>query len=418
MTPAPLTITAENATKTYGQTETLSSTAFTTSGLVNSDSVSSVSESSTGAAATADVAGSPYAIIASSAVGSGLANYTITYVNGSLTVNPAPLTITADSTTKTYGQTLTFTNSAFTTSGLVNGDAVSSVTESSTGAAATAVVAGSPYAIIASSAVGSGLANYTITYVNGSLTVTPAPLTITADNVTKTYGQTETFGGTDFTTSGLVNGDLVTSVSESSTGAAATAIVAGSPYAIIASSAVGSGLANYTISYVNGSLTVIKASPTITTTPSQSNVTLSTSSVTLKDTAVLSSGYNESGSITFTLYLGSKLEDTETVSVSGNGSYTVSTGYTLPTIGKVTGTYQWDASYSGDANNNGFSDNNAANRAGNSQPGKPDDHHNSQPDHRAAGNRDVPDRHGHARRRSEPDRHDHLHALCQGSTRT
>ena len=49
--------------------------------------MSSVSLSSTGAAATATVSGSPYAIIASGAVGSGLGNYTITYVNGSLTVN-------------------------------------------------------------------------------------------------------------------------------------------------------------------------------------------------------------------------------------------------------------------------------------------------------------------------------------------
>ncbi len=64
-----------------------------------------------------------------------------------------------------------------------------------------------------SSAVGSGLANYTITYANGSLTVTPAPLTITANNTTKTYGQTETFASTEFTTSGLVNSDAVSSVS-------------------------------------------------------------------------------------------------------------------------------------------------------------------------------------------------------------
>ena len=105
---------------------------------------------------------------------------------------------------------------------------------------------------------------------------------------------------------------------------------------------------------------VSPASPTITTTPSVTAVTLGTSSVTLKDTAVLSGGYYETGSITFTLYLGSTLVDTETVSVSGNGSYTTPTGYTLPTTGTVTGTYQWDASYSGDTNNNSASENNAA----------------------------------------------------------
>ena len=44
--------------------------------------------------------------------------------------------------------------------------------------------------------------------------------------------------------------------------------------------------------------------------------------------------------------------DTETVAVTGNGTYTTPTGYTLPTTGTVTGTYQWDATYSGDTNNN------------------------------------------------------------------
>ena len=77
--------------------------------------------------------------------------------------------------------------------------------------------------------------------------------------------------------------------------------------------------------------------------------------------------------------------DTETVTVNGNGTYTTPTGFTLPTTGTVTGTYQWDASYSGDTNNNTASDNNAADRAGDGQPGQPDDHHHPQPDHGHAG---------------------------------
>ena len=43
---------------------------------------------------------------------------------------------------------------------------------------------------------------------------------------------------------------------------------------------------------------------------------------------------------------------TETVTVSGNGTYTTPIGFTLPTSGTVIGTYQWVATYSGDANNN------------------------------------------------------------------
>ena len=43
------------------------------------------------------------------------------------------------------------------------------------------------------------------------MTVTPATLTltVTANSATKTYGDTVTFAGTEFTTGGLVNGDSV-----------------------------------------------------------------------------------------------------------------------------------------------------------------------------------------------------------------
>ena len=72
------------------------STEFTAAGLVNGDTVTSVTLTSAGAAATATVAGSPYAIIARPAVGTGLGNYTISYVDAPrLTVNRKALTITA-----------------------------------------------------------------------------------------------------------------------------------------------------------------------------------------------------------------------------------------------------------------------------------------------------------------------------------
>src|SRR4029077_15723106 len=91
-------------------------------------------------------------------------------------------------------------------------------------------------------------------------------------------------------------------------------------------------------------VTVSKGGPSIVTTPSVTTVTLGTSSVTLNDTAALSGGYHETGTITFTLYQGSTLLDTETVPVNGNGTYSTLVGYTLPTTGTVTGTYQWNSS--------------------------------------------------------------------------
>ena len=262
ITPAPLTVTAANISKSYGQTAT--PTAYTTAGLVGGDTIGSVTETSPGQPAAASVAGSPYAITPSAATGGSFVpgNYTIGYVNGALTVIPVALTVTASGVTKNYGQAPTL--SAFTAAGLVNGDTIGSVTETSPGQPATASVAGSPYAITPSAATGGSFVpgNYTIGYVNGVLTVIPGVLTVTAADVTKIYGQTPTLNA--FNTSGLINGDTVTGVTETSAGQPATASVAGSPYAITPSAATGNFVpANYTIAYVNGVLKVITAPLTI-----------------------------------------------------------------------------------------------------------------------------------------------------------
>jgi hypothetical protein len=258
--PAGLTITANNRAKTYGDAVTFAGTEFTATGLVGSDTVTSVTLASTGAAASATVAGSPYTIVPSAAVGTGLSNYTITYVNSTLTVNPKALTITANNRAKTYGDAVTFAGTEFTATGLVNADTATSVTLTSTGAGAAAAVG--TYPIVPSAAVGTGLANYTITYVNGTLTVDPKALTITADNRAKTYGDVVTFAGTEFTATGLIGTDNVTSVTLASTGTAATA--AAGTHAIVASEAAGTGLDNYAITYLDGTLTVNTRALTIT----------------------------------------------------------------------------------------------------------------------------------------------------------
>jgi hypothetical protein len=239
-----------------------SGAAFTETGLVTThgDTITGVSESSTGAPVSAAVGN--YNIVASAATGTDLDNYTISYVNGTLTVNPATLTITANNASKTYGTLASFSGTAFTETGLVtaNGDTITGVTETSTGAATSAAVGS--YDIVASAATGTGLGNYTIGYINGTLTVNKAILTITANSASKTYGTLATFSGTAFTETGLANGDTITGVTETSTGAPAAA-TAGS-YDIVASAATGTGLDDYTIRYVNGTLTVNKAALTVT----------------------------------------------------------------------------------------------------------------------------------------------------------
>ena len=81
--------------------------------------------------------------------------------------------------------------------------------------------------------------------------------------------------------------------------------------------------------------------------------------VPLTDSAVLSGGSNPTGTITFTLVApGGSTVDTESVTVNGNGTYKTPVGYTIPYHGGLAGIYQWNASYSGDANNDSVSDNN------------------------------------------------------------
>ncbi|MDZ7851444.1 MAG: filamentous hemagglutinin N-terminal domain-containing protein [Halomonas sp.] len=89
ITPAPLTITANDGTKIFGETFHLSPQAFTSEGLVNAETVASVSLTSDGAVATASVDGSPYAITPSDATGGTFSpsNYAITYVDGALFVS-------------------------------------------------------------------------------------------------------------------------------------------------------------------------------------------------------------------------------------------------------------------------------------------------------------------------------------------
>ena len=74
--------------------------------------------------------------------------------------------------------------------GFVNGDSVTSLTtlpSCSTTATSASQVAGSPYV---SSCSGAADANYTISYTPGTMTVSTAPLSITASSGSMTYGGT------------------------------------------------------------------------------------------------------------------------------------------------------------------------------------------------------------------------------------
>ncbi len=94
-----------------------------------------------------------------------------------INVSKAALTVTANNAEKYCGQTITFNGTEFTQIGLVHGDAITSVTISSSGASSSANSTDSD--IIISDAIGTGLTNYNINYVSGTLTVYPLTLDVT-----------------------------------------------------------------------------------------------------------------------------------------------------------------------------------------------------------------------------------------------
>jgi len=167
ITPAPVTVKALDATRTYGSPNPAFD--FTVTGLVNGDT-KSVFTGSPATTATAASSVGAYPITQGSLAPNG--NYTITtFTNGTLTITPAGLTIKIDDKSRFFGQP----NPAFTYTvlGLVNGDPASVVSSVPLGTTATITSPVGSYPITATGTpiVGS---NYTVTSIlNGTLAITP-----------------------------------------------------------------------------------------------------------------------------------------------------------------------------------------------------------------------------------------------------
>src|SRR5208337_2604767 len=199
VTPAPLTVTATNESMTYGGT--VPTLTYTCTGLVNKDTSATFTGSLvTTATSSSDVGDYPITQGTLAATG----NYTIdTFNPGTLTVNTATLTITANNASKVYGAAIPSLSASYR--GFVNGDTVAILTDpvtmTTTATASSSVLPGG-YQITPS---GASAPNYNISYIDGTLTVTPAPLTVTATNESMVYGGTVPV--LTYTYTGLVNND-------------------------------------------------------------------------------------------------------------------------------------------------------------------------------------------------------------------
>ena len=257
---APLTVTAANDGKTYDSLAYSGGNGVGYSGFVNGETSAVLGGTlAYGGSSQGAVNAGGYAITPS---GLSATNYAFNYVDGILTVNKAPLTLSTSAVTKTYDGTPSAAGSAIVTAGtLYGGDSLSggsfAFSDKNAGTNKTVNVSG------VTVNDGNGGNNYTVAYgANTTSTINKAPLTITANNDIRTYSGAAYSGGNGVAYTGLASGETgaVLSGSLSYGGTSQGAVTPGS-YSITAS---GLSSGNYTISYADGTLTVNKAPLTVT----------------------------------------------------------------------------------------------------------------------------------------------------------
>ena len=242
-----------NASRVYGD----ANPAFTysiygfhagdTAGIVNGLSVSTV--------ATATSNAGTYAISASggSAVSASGQAYRFIDAPGTLTVTLRSITVTADNQSRVYGNANPVLTYQVGGSGLVNGDTLS-------GALATPATSASSVGVYGITQGTLGSPNYTISSFTGAnLAVTPRTITVTADAMSRAYGDanpalTYQVGG-----AGLVNGDTLSGALATSATSASSVGMYGITQGTLAASS------NYAFAFVGANLTVTPAAARVPT---------------------------------------------------------------------------------------------------------------------------------------------------------
>lgn len=172
------------------------------------------------------------------------------------------VSVTANAISKAYDGTATFVTPTYTSTGLVDASLYGNVFTQDTLSGALAVpTAGKnvgSYAITQGTLAGP--AGYAFNYTGANAAVTPASVTVKANDQAKVVGQTFAFAGTEFTAIGLAAGESIASATLASAGAPAGAVIGSYPITI--SGAVGGTgfiAGNYSLSYMDGNMTVSTA---------------------------------------------------------------------------------------------------------------------------------------------------------------
>src|SRR5271157_3659322 len=275
------------------------------------------------------------------AIYSGDTNYSANTTFITQTVSKAHLTVTADNQSRTYGQDNP--NLTYTLSGFVNGDTSSVV--SGTPVPSTAASAASPVGTYAITVDVTGLsaANYDFTGQAATLSVSPAHLTVTADNQTKIQGNPNPT--LTYTLSGFVNGDTSSVVSGAAT-LSTTATTSSPPGSYPITVGVGSlAAANYDFPAANlipGTLTIVAQTGVLVAVNPNTNPSTYGQAVTFSVTvSPTTAGPTPTGSVQF------QADGTN----FGSAVTLVNGAATSPAISALTaGEHTITAIYSGDSN--------------------------------------------------------------------
>ena len=244
ITPARLTITANDGTRTYGAPNPSFTARY--SGFMNTDAPASLSGTLTFSTPATDA--SPVGSYPITPAGVSSPNYTIVFGPGTLAVTAAPLTVTADRETKVYGSS----DPALTyhVNGLQLSDTAAAVLTGALAREAGEAVGSYP---VHQGTLATATANYTLTFVDGALSVTRKPASVTPAAASKTYGAAD--AALTGTLSGFLAGDGIAAAYARTKGETVSTV----PYTISAALAPAAALANYDVTYNTAPFTIIPA---------------------------------------------------------------------------------------------------------------------------------------------------------------
>jgi hypothetical protein len=238
ITPRPLTVRADAKTKIYGNTDPALTYSITSGSLVGDDSFSGSLSRETG-----ENVGTYKILPGSLSLG---ANYNITFINADFIITQRSITVTADNITRVYGESDNLTYS-ITSGTLARADAFTGSLSHDSGddVGTHAITRGSLTA-------GS---NYNMTFIGAVLVITTRSITVTADNVSKVFGDPDHLTYT-ITSGSLAGEDILTG---SLTRTAGEGI--GTYSITIGTLSAGS---NYSLTFIGANLSIVTRTITVT----------------------------------------------------------------------------------------------------------------------------------------------------------